>query len=327
MPHKLAHALQPLSNILTAFGFGTALNLQVTGMIDLYFKFDGQPPEVLPDTKPETVRAAHLAFVKKFVRYYGKEYVFFPLLAGPFVAKVFARQPDRRGGARRLRRRHHLLRTRRRHRVPGGTEAKGRGQWYAMQVEGSLDVDVSPLVSILTGGLDHQIEHHLFPRCRPTVCARSALRCSAICAAHGDQPPDRELAQDAALGAQRAAPLGQADAVAQQPEPLCPDTRRRPSRHHATSGARAGRVAAFFDLDRTLIRENSGQLYALNEYKHGRLSGSSWCRAPSGCCFITSSCSTWRPPTPRPRATGRACPAVRCATWPRSGFSAMSRLA
>jgi HAD superfamily hydrolase (TIGR01490 family) len=31
-------------------------------------------------------------------------------------------------------------------------------------------------------------------------------------------------------------------------------------------------VAAFFDLDRTLIRENSGQLYALNEYKHGRLS-------------------------------------------------------
>jgi HAD superfamily hydrolase (TIGR01490 family) len=33
-----------------------------------------------------------------------------------------------------------------------------------------------------------------------------------------------------------------------------------------------GRVAAFFDLDRTLIRENSGRLYALNEYKHGRLS-------------------------------------------------------
>lgn len=31
------------------------------------------------------------------------------------------------------------------------------------------------------------------------------------------------------------------------------------------------RVAAFFDLDRTLIRENTGQLYALNEFKHGRL--------------------------------------------------------
>lgn len=32
------------------------------------------------------------------------------------------------------------------------------------------------------------------------------------------------------------------------------------------------RAAAFFDLDRTLMRENSGQLYALHEYKHGRLS-------------------------------------------------------
>ncbi|MDB4977590.1 MAG: Phosphoserine phosphatase [Myxococcaceae bacterium] len=32
------------------------------------------------------------------------------------------------------------------------------------------------------------------------------------------------------------------------------------------------RAAAFFDLDRTLMRENSGQLYALNEYRQGRLS-------------------------------------------------------
>ncbi|MET0283903.1 MAG: HAD-IB family hydrolase [Polyangiales bacterium] len=32
------------------------------------------------------------------------------------------------------------------------------------------------------------------------------------------------------------------------------------------------RVAAFFDLDRTLIRENSGKLYAYNEYRAGRMS-------------------------------------------------------
>ncbi|MDB4984978.1 MAG: family hydrolase [Myxococcaceae bacterium] len=32
------------------------------------------------------------------------------------------------------------------------------------------------------------------------------------------------------------------------------------------------RAAAFFDLDRTLMRENSGQLYALHEFKQGRLS-------------------------------------------------------
>ncbi len=32
------------------------------------------------------------------------------------------------------------------------------------------------------------------------------------------------------------------------------------------------RVAAFFDLDRTLIRENSGKLYAYEEYRAGRMS-------------------------------------------------------
>jgi HAD superfamily hydrolase (TIGR01490 family) len=32
------------------------------------------------------------------------------------------------------------------------------------------------------------------------------------------------------------------------------------------------KVAAFFDLDRTLIRENSGKLYAHNEYRAGRMS-------------------------------------------------------
>lgn len=32
------------------------------------------------------------------------------------------------------------------------------------------------------------------------------------------------------------------------------------------------RIAAFFDLDRTLLRENSGSLYALHEFRQGRLS-------------------------------------------------------
>jgi HAD superfamily hydrolase (TIGR01490 family) len=39
------------------------------------------------------------------------------------------------------------------------------------------------------------------------------------------------------------------------------------------------RIAAFFDLDRTLIRENSGKLYAYNEYRAGRMS--SWQLAKS----------------------------------------------
>lgn len=185
VPHKLAHALQPLSNIITAFGFGTALNVQVTGMIDLYFKYDGKPLEVLPDKKPETVRAARKAFFSKFLGYYGKEYVFFPLLAGPFAPKVLLgnliAEVARDVYAAAIIYCGHVGATD----YPEGTEAKSRGQWYAMQVEGSLDVEVSPLVSILTGGLDHQIEHHLFPRMPPNRLRKIRTQVREICAEHG----------------------------------------------------------------------------------------------------------------------------------------------
>jgi len=185
VPHKLAHALQPLSNIITGFGFGMALNLQVTGMLDLYFKFDGQPLEVLPDKKPATVRKAQRQFVSKFLRYYGKEYVAFPLLAGPFAPKVFLgnliAEVARDLYAAAIIYCGHVGSTD----YPRGTEAKGRGEWYAMQVEGSRDVDVPLTVSILTGGLDHQIEHHLFPRLPPNRLRQIRPKVREICAAHG----------------------------------------------------------------------------------------------------------------------------------------------
>jgi NADPH-dependent stearoyl-CoA 9-desaturase len=68
---------------------------------------------------------------------------------------------------------------------PRGTEAKGRAQWYAMQVEGSRDVEVPLPISILTGGLDRQIEHHLFPRMPPNRLREIAPRVKAICEEHG----------------------------------------------------------------------------------------------------------------------------------------------
>jgi len=185
VPHKLAHALQPLSNIITAFGFGTALNLQVTGMLDLYFKFDGRPPEVLPDLAPDTRRKAHKQFVSKMARYFGREYVFFPLLAGPFAAKVFVgnllAEVARDVYAAAIIYCGHVGSID----YPAGTEAKGRGHWYMMQVEGSRDVEVPEWVSILTGGLDHQIEHHLFPRMPPNRLRKIKPKVQALCAEYG----------------------------------------------------------------------------------------------------------------------------------------------
>src|SRR5688572_4131911 len=80
--HRLWHRLQPLSNLATWFAFATTINLHVTGMIDIYLRRGA--PLSLPDRAPSTVRAAKRAFWSKTLRYYGREYVVFPLLAGPF---------------------------------------------------------------------------------------------------------------------------------------------------------------------------------------------------------------------------------------------------
>jgi linoleoyl-CoA desaturase len=68
---------------------------------------------------------------------------------------------------------------------PTGARASGRGQWYVMQAEGSRDIEVPPWLSILFGGLDKQIEHHLFPRLPPNRLREIAPRVRAICEKHG----------------------------------------------------------------------------------------------------------------------------------------------
>jgi linoleoyl-CoA desaturase len=54
-----------------------------------------------------------------------------------------------------------------------------------MQVETARNVEVPAALSILFGGLDHQIEHHLFPRLPPNRLREIAPRVRAACAAHG----------------------------------------------------------------------------------------------------------------------------------------------
>ena len=68
---------------------------------------------------------------------------------------------------------------------PAGTRARGRGEWYAMQVEASRDFEVSLPLSILCGGLDRQIEHHLFPTLPPPRLREIAPEVRAICERHG----------------------------------------------------------------------------------------------------------------------------------------------
>jgi linoleoyl-CoA desaturase len=68
---------------------------------------------------------------------------------------------------------------------PAGTKSQGRGHWYAMQVEATNDFEVSRPISILCGGLDRQIEHHLFPTLSPQRLREIAPEVRAACEKYG----------------------------------------------------------------------------------------------------------------------------------------------
>jgi linoleoyl-CoA desaturase len=183
IPFQAAHALQPWTNLLSWFGFAVAINLHVTGILDAYFK--QAPSEVLADRERSTIRAAQRKFLSKWARYYGRELGLFPLLAGPFFAKVLLANllsevgRDLLAGA--IIYCGHVGATD----FPQGTEPPTRAHWYVMQVEAARDVRLPEWLSILCGALDLQIEHHLFPRLPPNRLRQIAPRVRALCEAHG----------------------------------------------------------------------------------------------------------------------------------------------
>ncbi|MGA7463946.1 MAG: acyl-CoA desaturase [Mycobacterium sp.] len=95
-----------------------------------------------------------------------KDYVAFPLLAGPFAPFVFTGNLSA-----------NLIRNVWSYMIifcghfPDGTQeftveetqGESRGMWYFRQVLGSANLTGGKLFHLLSGNLSHQIEHHLFP--------------------------------------------------------------------------------------------------------------------------------------------------------------------
>lgn len=143
--------------------------------------------DFLPDRSLSSARGALRKALRKWLPYYAKEYVLFPALAGPLFWKVLAGNwlaetarsvytaatifCGHAGGDVKS--------------WPPGTRARGRGEWYAMQIEAASDFEVSLPVSILCGGLDRQIEHHLFPTFPPPRLREIAPEVRAICERYG----------------------------------------------------------------------------------------------------------------------------------------------
>jgi linoleoyl-CoA desaturase len=168
--------------------FAFVMASHFTGLNDVFLD-NGRPDQFdfLPDRSKKSVRRAWKKSLRKYVPYYLREYGFFPLLAGPFFWKVMlgnflaALARDiytaatifcgHVGGDV--------------HSYPEGTKAHGRGEWYAMQAEASNDFEVGRWVSILCGGLDRQIEHHMFPTLPPERLREIAPEVRAICEKYG----------------------------------------------------------------------------------------------------------------------------------------------
>jgi NADPH-dependent stearoyl-CoA 9-desaturase len=190
--HTPYHPFQRIQHLfmlmVLAPNFGLLMNLHFTGLNDVYFG-NGRPEQfdVIKDRSWESVKQAHWKALRKYVPYYLKNYVFFPALAGPMFWKVLL------GNwlAEVLRDLYSAATIYCGHvgedvaAYPEGTRAHGRGEWYAMQVAATNNFEVSLPVSILCGGLDRQIEHHLFPRLPPNRLREIAPEVRAACEAHG----------------------------------------------------------------------------------------------------------------------------------------------
>jgi linoleoyl-CoA desaturase len=177
-PWKPAYLAQPFYATLLAllFEWGVAMH-----DIDLGALRRGE-------TKLSGVRALLNGIGRKARRQVVKDYVVWPLLAGPFFLPVLVANalanvmrnvwsfmiifcghfPD---GAR----------------VFTEEEVAGetRGGFCVRQILGSCNIEGGPLFHVMSGNLSHQIEHHLFPDLPSNRYAEAAPRVRALCARYG----------------------------------------------------------------------------------------------------------------------------------------------
>jgi linoleoyl-CoA desaturase len=117
-----------------------------------------------------------------------KDYVLWPLLAGPFFLYVLAANAVA-----------NVIRNVWSHVIifcghfPEGAhyfsaeevEGEARARWYVRQVLGSCNIDGGRLFHVISGNLSHQIEHHVFPDMPSNRYPEVAPRVRALCARYG----------------------------------------------------------------------------------------------------------------------------------------------
>ena len=139
-------------------------------------------------TSNAQMRKAFKPVGKKMLRQVLKDYVVFPLLAGPFFLAVLAGNVVA-----------NLLRnlwtftiifcghfTADAETFPKESiRNESRGHWYQRQLRGSSNLAGGRLLNVMSGNLSHQIEHHFYPDIPANRYAEVAPEVKAICERYG----------------------------------------------------------------------------------------------------------------------------------------------
>jgi NADPH-dependent stearoyl-CoA 9-desaturase len=172
------YLLQPIYNVLLAlvFEYGIAL-------YDLEVERIPAGDKSLKETWTQA-----RAIAGKVRRQIVKDYLAFPLLAGPAFVPVLL--GDLTANLARNVWAHTIIFC---GHFPEGAqvfteeqlEGETRGEWYVRQLLGSCNIDGGKLLHLMSGNLSHQIEHHLFPDIPSNRYAEIAPRIRALCELFG----------------------------------------------------------------------------------------------------------------------------------------------
>jgi fatty acid desaturase len=125
---------------------------------------------------------------KKMAKQLLKDYVFFPLIAGPMFFAVLTGNLVA-----------NVVRSLWTYMIifcghftadaevfpKSALESEGQGQWYVRQMRGSSNLRGGKFFHIMSGNLSHQIEHHLFPTVPARRYAEMSVQVQAICKKYG----------------------------------------------------------------------------------------------------------------------------------------------
>jgi fatty acid desaturase len=184
VPYRPLHFFQPLVSPLSGLFFDHAI-----GVYDMRrSQYAKRKPDGSTFTDYKAMASDVRAFVATAARSYGKEYVFYPLLAGPFAPKVLAgnllANAVRNLWAYAVIYCGHL--TEDVHTFSEEEQAReSRGGFYLRQIMGSSNFEAGPILGALSGHLSHQIEHHLFPDIPAFRYRAMSAEVRRICEKHG----------------------------------------------------------------------------------------------------------------------------------------------